>query len=383
MIAASPHRYLAGGRAEGRSDELLASAIAQARAVEVSGAPAIVTLRHLAARMDVDYRYLRSVIANRAGDRYRDFSISKRGGGGRRIAVPEPRLMAVQRWIVREILRGRPVHPDSHAYAAGSSIVSCAQRHCMGGWLVKLDIHDFFESVPERSVYDVFRAIGYQPLVSFELARLCTRPWVDPPDERRDARTVRNHAARGIELYRRELTGHLPQGAPTSPMLSNLACIGLDERLSALARSARLAYTRYSDDLTFSGPPGTFDRKNAIGVVDRVREILRSHGFRMHEKKISIVPPGGRKVVLGLLVDRERPRLPGELRRRLADHVRGVEGFGIAGHAVERNFEAPTGMVNHIAGLLRFARDVEPEFADPLRARFEAALVRHGWGAGP
>jgi RNA-directed DNA polymerase len=166
-------------------------------------------------------------------------------------------------------------------------------------------------------------------------------------------------------------------------MLSNLACIGLDERLSALARSARLAYTRYSDDLTFSGPPGTFDRKNAIGVVDRVREILRSHGFRMHEKKISIVPPGGRKVVLGLLVDRERPRLPGELRRRLADHVRGVEGFGIAGHAVERNFEAPTGMVNHIAGLLRFARDVEPEFADPLRARFEAALVRHGWGAGP
>lgn len=374
---------MSGGRAEWRSDELLASAIAQARAVEVSGAPAIVTLRHLAARMDVDYRYLRSVIANRAGDRYRDFSISKRGGGGRRIAVPEARLMAVQRWIVREILRGRPVHPDSHAYAAGSSIVACAQRHCMAGWLLKLDIHDFFESVPERSVYDVFRAIGYQPLVSFELARLCTRPWVVPPEERRDARTVRNYSSRGIELYRRELTGHLPQGAPTSPMLSNLACVGLDGRLSALAHSARLTYTRYSDDLTFSGPPGTFDRAGAVAMVDGVRDILRSYGFRMHEQKISIVPPGGRKVVLGLLVDRQRPRLPGELRRRLLDHVRGVEGFGIARHAVERNFEAPTGMVNHIAGLLRFARDVEPAFADPLRTRFEAALVRHGWGAGP
>lgn len=357
--------------------------MAQARVVEVSGAPAILTLRHLAARMDVDYRYLRSVIANRAGDRYRDFSISKRGGGGRRIAVPEPRLMTVQRWIVREILRGRPVHPDSHAYAPGSSIVACAQRHCMAGWLLKLDIHDFFESVPERSVYDVFRAIGYQPLVSFELARLCTRPWVDPPEDRREARTVRNYSSRGIELYRRELTGHLPQGAPTSPMLSNLACVGLDGRLSALARSARLAYTRYSDDLTFSGPPGTFDRSGAVAMVEGVRDILRSHGFRMHERKITIIPPGGRKVVLGLLVDRERPRLPGELRRRLSNHVRGVEGFGIAAHAAERNFQAPTGMINHIAGLLRFARDVDPAFADPLRARFEAALVRHGWGAGP
>lgn len=383
MIAASPHRYTVGGRVVGRSDQLLARATAQARAVEVNDAPAIVTLRHLAARMDVDYRYLRSVIASSAGDRYRDFSISKRGGGGRRIAVPEPLLMAVQRWIVREILRGRPVHPDSHAYAAGSSIVACAQRHCMAGWLLKLDIHDFFESVPERSVYDVFRAIGYQPLVSFELARLCTRPWVDPPEDRRAARTVSNHGNRGLDLYRRELTGFLPQGAPTSPMLSNLACIGLDGRLSGLARSAGLTYTRYSDDLTFSGPPGTFDRDRAVAMVDGVREVLRGHGFRMHERKISILPPGGRKVVLGLLVDRERPRLPGGLRRRLSDHVRGVDEFGIAAHAAERNFEAATGMVNHIAGLLRFARDVEPAFADPLRARFEAALVRHGWGAGP
>ena len=383
MTAASPHQYVIDGRAAGRSDELLARALAQARAAEVNGAPAIMTLRHLAARMGVDYRYLRSVVANRSGDRYRDFSVSKRSGGGRRIAVPEPMLMAVQRWIVREILRGRPVHPDSHAYATGSSIVACAYRHCMAGWMLKLDIHDFFESVPERSVYSVFRAIGYQPLVSFELARLCTRPWVNPPEERKAEQTVRNHNHRGLPLYSRELTGYLPQGAPTSPMLSNLACLRLDEQLSGYARANRLVYTRYSDDLTFSGPPGTFDRARAIQLVDGTRETLRGHGFRMHEQKISIVPPGGRKVVLGLLVDRNCPRLPGELRRRLSDHVRSIEKFGIAAHAAERQFEAVTGMVNHVAGLLRFARDVEPGFADPLRARFEAALSRYGWFSAP
>lgn len=379
MISASPHHYRAGGRVLGHAERLLDAALAQAAGPEANGAPAILTLMHLAKRMDVSHKFLRSVIGSKEGSHYRDFYISKRNGGGRRIAVPSPELMAVQRWIVREILRDRPVHPASFAYARGSSIYACARRHAGAGWLLKLDIHDFFESVPEKSVYRVFREIGYSRLVAFELARLCCRPWISPPPDKRVERSVPNSSRRGIDYYRRDLTGYLPQGAPTSPMLSNLVFRALDERLTQLTTGHGLIYTRYSDDLTFSGPTNSFSRARATAIVSEVRELLAARRFRLHERKITVVPPGGRKVVLGLLVDRAAPRLSRELRGRLEDHVRGVEKFGIAPHAAVRGFASATGMINHIAGLLRFAGHIEPGFADPLRARFEAALNRWNW----
>lgn len=383
MIGASPHQYRANAHALGRSDAVIEAALAQSDPPELNGAPSILTLGHLARRMDETRKYLRAVIASESGSHYRDYTIRKRSGGGRRIAVPEPRLMAIQRWIAREILKPQPVHSNSFAYARDSSIFRCAGRHVGAGWLLKLDIHDFFESIPERSVYRVFREIGYQKLVSFELARLCTRPWVSPPPERLAERRIPGSRHRGIEFYRREFTGYLPQGAPTSPMLSNLTCRRLDVRLSAFAQSEGLIYTRYSDDLTFSGPPRSFDRAHAMAMVSEVRTILLSQRFRLHESKISIVPPGGRKIVLGLLVDRDRPRLSPEIRSRLADHVRGIELFGIAKHAQVRKFDATTGMIQHIGGLLRFAGHVEPEFADPLRIRFDAALTAQGWSQTP
>jgi len=379
MIGVSPHQYRQEARKQGIADTVIDNALAQALPPEANAAPAILTLGHLARRMDVSHAYLRSVIANRDGKHYRDFIMAKRSGGIRRIAVPEPSLMAVQRWIAREILNGQPVHSNSFAYAPNSSIVKCAERHIGAGWLLKLDIHDFFESIQERSIYRVFRRVGYQPLVAFELSRLCTRPWVDPGADKTGSRAVPNFMNRGIKTYRRVLTGYVPQGAPTSPMLSNLACFRLDQKLTDFATSERLTFTRYSDDLTFSGPPREFKRARAVGLVEEVGKILAKESFRLHEKKISIVPPGGRKIVLGLLVNGDKLRLTSELRSRLADHVRGIEKFGIASHATTRGFAAPTGMINHIGGLLRWARDVEPGFANPLRTCFDAALEKHGW----
>lgn len=378
-MAVSPHIYRAEGLAKGRSPALLDAAISQAAKTDASGSPAILTLRHLAFRTEIEYKYLRSVIANQDGSHYREYAISKRGGGRRRIMVPEPRLMAVQRWIVREILRNRPVHDSSFAYARHSSIRKCAERHIGAGWLLKLDIHDFFESIPERSVYSVFRELGYQPLVSFELARLCTRPWVAPPSARAEERKVKGFRRRGVELYRRPYTGYLPQGAPTSPMLSNLVCRRLDQELTLLAASRGITYTRYSDDITFSGHPKSFCRTEVLSMIDEVRVMLTRRNFRLHENKISIVPPGARKVVLGLFVDGGSPRLSGKVRQRIRDHVRGIEVFGLASHAAERKFDTVTGMINHVGGLLRFAHYIEPAFADPLRRRLDDSLSKQAW----
>ena len=379
MINASPHQYRNGGRAFGRSDALIHNALSQAHLVERNLAPSILTLRHLAHRMDVDYKFLRRVITDVESEFYRDFRIRKRSGGQRQIVVPSPRLMAVQRWISREILSTQPVHKISHAYSKHSSIFECARRHVGAGWLIKLDIHDFFESISDRRVYGAFRAIGYQPLVAFELARICTRVWVKPPNEFDLSVAVPNAARRGIVAYQRRYTGYLPQGAPTSPMLSNLVSRNLDADLSDLAMSEGMVVTRYSDDITLSAPSDGFSRDRAGPLVWRVREILLRHQFVLHEKKIVISPPGTRKIVLGLLVDGDRPRLTKAMRSRIADHVRGVDRFGLLAHQIERKFDALSGMVAHIRGLIRFAHDIDSDFAKPLSATFQAALIRDGW----
>ncbi|MGD7428499.1 reverse transcriptase family protein, partial [Ralstonia pseudosolanacearum] len=194
---------------------------------------------------------------------YRDFWIRKQSGGQRRIVVPHSRLMAVQRWISREILATQQVHEISHAYSKHSSIRKCAEQHVGAGWLVKLDIHDYFESISDRRVYGVFRAIGYQPLVAFELARLCTRVWVKPPNEFEPELTIPNAERRGIAAYERRYMGYLPQGAPTSPMLSNLVSRNLDVDLLTLASVEGMVVTRYADDITFSAPSKMFSRERA------------------------------------------------------------------------------------------------------------------------
>ena len=380
MITTSPHRYRRDAALAGLAEKSIGAALDQASAVEKAGFPAILTLRHLAHRMDFDYRLLRSFVAAKPGEFYREFVIRKRGGGGRSIAVPEARLMAVQRWIAREILVKLPVHPSSHAYSKGSDIQRCAEQHVSAGWLIKLDLHDFFPTISELNVYEVFRKVGYQQLVSFELARLCTKCWQTPPTDE-GKWLVPNALNRGVEAYYRTHMAYLPQGAPTSPMLSNQVFRPMDERLKALADDHGLVYTRYSDDLNFSTSSNALDRARASACVVAVGNAVRAGGFRLHSRKISISPPGARKLVLGLLVDRDRPRLHRNFRDRVRDHVRGIERFGLAAHAKHRRFEALSGLISHVEGLLRFAGHIDPSFADPLRRRLRETLAREGWSA--
>jgi RNA-directed DNA polymerase len=149
MISTSPHQYRKKAEALGIPQELVRRAVQQSETVERQGLPAILTLRHLAHLTGADYKYLCSIVA-RVRDGYASFTIRKRSGGKRLIATPEPQLLAVQRWIARQVLLKRPTHPASMAYARGASPLACASRHLGARWLVKLDIHDFFESISAR-----------------------------------------------------------------------------------------------------------------------------------------------------------------------------------------------------------------------------------------
>jgi len=231
--------------------------------------------------------------------------------------------------------------------------------------MFKLDIVNFFESVSEIAVYRVFRGLGYQPLVSFEMARICTRLGTDTMSRRRRRWNCVSGRCNVICAYAFDRMGHLPQGAPTSPMLANLAVRDFDMKVSQIADRFGLVYTRYADDLTLSTDDSTFDRARIATVVGEIYSAMVSTGLSPNTSKTHVLPPGARKVVLGLLVDRDKPYLPRAFKANLRQHLYYLRrpDVGPAAHTVRRKFVSVVGLRHHIEGLIAFAQQIEPSFA--------------------
>lgn len=377
-MAWRPQLYRRLGESKGISAQTLDNAIAAGQAViDVDPAlPPIFTLRHLAYLTGANYVLLRTIVERRIEDPYRVFRIRKRPSesGEKRfriICAPEPPLLSVQRWISASILARGKAHSASTAYSKGSKLIEAAEPHCGCRWLVKLDVKNFFESISEISAYRVFRGLGYQPLVAFELTRLSTR--LGSCTTRRMRKRWLKHKLskhEAIEAYQYGRMGHLPQGAPTSPMLANLAMVTLDQQLSTMAERYGLTYTRYADDITLSTSRKDFSREKAAKVIGQVYALMGAHGLSPNTTKTRVVPPGGRKVVLGLLVDGDTPRLIRVFKSTLRMHLHFLRHpeVGPARHAVRRGFTAVEGLRNHVEGLVAFAGQIEPEYAEARSA---------------
>lgn len=369
----SPQRFLEEGLRRERDYYALQEAIKQISRMRrrSPNLPVLLTLGHLANRTRVPHDHLRDLVARDTGQpAYRTFRISKRSGGTRIISVPGPQLKKVQAWLTQHVLNKVRPHTASHAFSPGSSIADCARQHAGARWLVKLDIADFFGSITEIQVFHVFRWLGYSDLVSFELARLCTTVPLASAKHSMKAWQVR-FPRRQIRYYSEKLIGRLPQGAPTSPMLANLVMRVADEEIQKLADSNGLVYTRYSDDITFS-TRGEFSREQAMEVVRQVAAILKRQGLFPNRAKTTIVHPGARRVVLGILVDRDQPRLSRDFRDRLRQHLYYLETRGIMAHVEARRFDSAGGLYRHLRGLIDYANMVDQPYAHQQLLRLQA-----------
>lgn len=218
--------------------------------------------------------------------------IKKRSGGVRLIEAPKSQLKAVQSKILCEILDKVPPHAAAHGFAAGRSIVTNAQPHVGRAVILKFDLENFYPSVTMARVTGIFRGMGYSREAAIWLARLCTSclPMNTP--------FVKSHPMAILPYIPR----HLPQGAPTSPALANLSAWALDVRLSGLARSFGANYTRYADDLTFSGPEEFISSlRDFIPLATRV---IRHERFRVHKKKRKVIRDNARQIVTGVVVNK-------------------------------------------------------------------------------
>jgi RNA-directed DNA polymerase len=371
MSAPSLQRYESAGRRQGIDPTTLQNvlaALARLRATDARITP-VLTLRHFAALTDLPYMFLRRTVGRRANHGYRFVYLKKRIPGRsttRMISIPPPSLASAQSWLVENVLRYTSPHPASFAFHPESSPVQAAEQHPNTKWLLKVDIEDFFHSVSEGMVSAIFSQLGFPKLLSFEFARLCTIA-VD----RGANKNPPTHTS-PIEFYKSEFEGFLPQGAPTSPMLANLAMMKADAALAALAAQAGFRYSRYADDLAFS-----VDNDRSItdmhALKSEVFRILNEAGFRHNRRKTVIRGPGTRRIVLGMLVDGGNPRLSSEFKDniRLHLHYLSSQKHGPAQHALARK-TGVSSIYHHVRGLIAWAVQVEPRFGYTALEKFRS-----------
>ena len=224
-------------------------------------------------------------------DHYSRFVIPKRNGDSRPIAKAKPSLAAAQKWIKTNILDQVPVAACVHGYVPGRSIRSNAEWHVSKPFVLRLDIDSFFESILFDKVKTTFRALGYNRGVSTILALLCTDSALEP--------TLLN----GKRYYVAKKRLHLPQGACTSPALSNIIFDRVDRVIIPFAWKAQYHYTRYADDLFFSPWSDTW---HSIGYVRQsVGQIVSKHGFSIADGKTAVLRGSRRQSVAGVVTNRK------------------------------------------------------------------------------
>lgn len=257
-----------------------AAATPQRLSAEPGPAAGTLTLAELARRLNVSPDHLTGMAVE-----YREFLLPKRSAGFRKIASPSGDLKRLQRRILTRLLRRLATHGAARGFQPGHSIVTNALPHRGAAVLIRMDIRDFFATTTARRVRDYFARIGWQADAADTLTRLCT------------------------------YNGSLPQGAPTSPRLSNLLNFRLDTRLTAMAAKLGGAYTRYADDLTFSLPAD--DHKAVAAVIRFTKGVLAEEGYKLHQdRKLQICRRHDRQLVTGLVVN-DRVNLPRRTRRWL------------------------------------------------------------------
>ena len=343
------------------------------------GLPVVFSLNHLATICAVGYDFLRDTVKRkREAHNYRMFAVAKRSGGRRFIHAVCPTLLRVQTFVNQAILQQRHPHSASFAFHPSGGIRKCAAVHCGARFLFQFDLTDFFYDVTEIDVYHIFAEMGFRRLLAFELARLCTTTHLPNWQPRRFALPVTDPCVPSFagedeeaRLPYKKQTGKvavLPQGAPSSPMLANLAALPLDEALSEYALVNGLVYTRYADDITLSA---TWLSRKRERIRSDIVHLIRKSGFKENAKKSRIAGPGSKKLVLGLLIDGNEPRLSRETYKRIDRLLHGAMKYGLSAAAEHFGFESAYGFHNHLSGLVAFVNDVDEdrwrEFFERLR----------------
>ena len=275
-------------------------------------------------------------LANHTEEHYQKVQIPKRNGAWRTLYVPDSLLKYVQKQILSKVLMQLSVSPCASAYKKGCSLRENAAPHMGKPVVLKLDIRDFFGNITFISVYQhAFPKELFSPSVRTLLTHLC--------------------------CYK----DFLPQGAPTSPYISNLVLAPFDEYMENWCQNREITYTRYCDDLTFSS---SFSPKE---VIRKVSSFLLRLGFETHPEKMKICRRGQQQIVTGITVN-EKTQVPKAYRQNLRQEIYYIEKFGFSEHLAHIHSDlTPERYLERLKGRIRYVLQI-----NPLDTEFREALER-------
>lgn len=283
----------------------------------------ILDAEHLAKLLYIENETLFAII-NGIECFYRTFEIKKKSGGMRAIRAPYPSLKTIQQWIYEYVLKKQYVHGCAHGFRPRKSIVTNAKSHVENKCLLKLDLKDFFPSIKINKVVQVFKEIGYTKTVSWLLATICC------------------------------LDDELPQGAPTSPALSNIVARHMDKRLYRLAKNLGYRYSRYADDISFSGD------EIPTAFIKYATDIIEDCGFTVNPKKVRLYKEKDYKILTGVALKNGGIKLPREKRREYEQEIYYTLKYGV-NTRIKRNYNSFSTYILSLLGRANFWLMLEPD----------------------
>lgn len=234
------------------------------------GLPVIQTLDDFSAITHIS-KYTIYQLSQLSNKYYKTYEIPKKSGGIRTICQPSRKLKGLQSWILVTILNKIQVSSPCKGFRIGSSTLENATPHIGANTVLNLDLKDFFPTITDKQVFNIFKTIGYNNLISTVFTNICT------------------------------YEGRLPQGSPCSPYLANLSAWTLDLRIQGYVGKRGISYTRYADDLSFSG----LNPSKIIKIIPMIKIIIDDENFIVNPKKTRIASSSRAKTVTGLLINED------------------------------------------------------------------------------
>ena len=332
-------KFIEAARSAKKSEQYIERCLNYAQPLLERGLPVIYNAEHFSSLVGVKTEYL-YIMANGQNQFYRRFRIPKNNGQSRLISEPLPLLKDVQSFILINILYKIPSHPCAKAYIKKKSLKDNAKFHRNQEKLLKIDLKDYFPSLSKKRVYAFFMSLGYSKSLSGLLAGLCT------------------------------LSNSLPQGAPTSPYLSNLLTTQLDQQLFEFCQeNGSLRYTRYADDISISG---SFD---AHIIIPKVYRVIRENDLVPNVIKTHVIGQHMQQNVTGVVVNK-KVQVSKQYRKKIRLEMHYIEKFGLDEHIYRVMPETSADeYVSQLLGRISYCLQINPK--DNEMRRYKKMLLAH------
>lgn len=333
-------QFIIDAKEQNKSQEFIDACLAYGKNLAEKELPVIFSLEHLAMQIGIQSDYLRNLIGDGKRDviyeyehkykRYNYFKLKKRDGKFREIMSPAKDLKYIQKWILVNIVSKYVLADSCKGFRKSISIFDNAKVHENSEVILKVDLLKFYDTITEKRVYGVFKSLGYVNNLAYSLAKITTA---------KHRESYWNDFDENSKEVLKELVENkppiLPQGAPTSPMLSNILATKMDYRFEALARKLNFNYSRYADDLTFS-----IKKEGKLPSLKLITTIIADEGFFINTKKTKYMKKGCKQYVTGLTTT-NGTNVSKEYRKTITEHIYYCRKFGVDSHLEKRVVDFP------------------------------------------